>query len=176
MGVCTNHHSSREGIVFQDNLVDNSSPGLPETNSVFVGYRGKEVKNLFGLLGSHFKVYFGTFFGLDKVVAVYGCRYSHFGFASVHELQECHLSGGVLTSDTIRGKIHIIFSSCKGLGRCSFPKVCIENFFSEGKGAAYDATRLIYSLRHTVVYLFYHFNIKCHTLLVLSYEFLVFSC
>ena len=45
VGVSSNHQTTRESIVLQDDLVNDTGAGLPEANVILSSGRGKEVKS-----------------------------------------------------------------------------------------------------------------------------------
>ena len=85
-----------EGVLLEDDLVDDPRARLPEPDAVPGRHGAQEVVDLLvGLLG-HAEVDRGADLGLDQVVAVDRRRHPHLGQAGGHELEERHLGGGVL--------------------------------------------------------------------------------
>ena len=72
MRIGTNHHSAGEGVVFKDNLVDDTGSGLPESDAVFVGNRGEEIIDLGTFCGCFRQVFTSARFGGNQVIAVNG--------------------------------------------------------------------------------------------------------
>src|SRR5690606_32879711 len=71
----SDHHATRERIVFQHYLVDDTSTWFPETNTIFIRNRREEVKYLAALFVCNVQVFFCTCTGYDKVIAVHRRRY-----------------------------------------------------------------------------------------------------
>src|SRR5687768_6325883 len=107
MGISTDHHTSREGIIFKDYLVNDTGTGAPETNAIFIGYGRKEIKYFlaFGVRVS--EVFLSTCFCYDKVVAMYGGGNSNCRPSRRHELEQGHLSRSVLHGYTVGSKIYV---------------------------------------------------------------------
>lgn len=99
--VGSDHHSSGEGVVLEDDLVDDTGSGLPETDTVLGRGGGKEVVDLLvDVLGSG-KVLKTLDLGLNQVVAVDGGGDSGLGHTGRHELKDGHLGGGILAGNSL---------------------------------------------------------------------------
>ena len=154
MRVGADHETSGEGIVFQQDLVDNASSWFPEADTVFVGNRSQKVKDFFVFVQGIAQIGSCAILGLDQVIAVDGAGDRHRWTSGLHKLQKGHLRGRVLHRDPIRGKVNIIDASsqvgrvggrcipgrvrCIPCGRCSFgsvgvPKVGEKYFFGQGQ-------------------------------------------
>ena len=102
--------TTRESIVFKENLVDDTGAGFPETNAILVpgrdkqlgahqtepgtdlsGRGGKEVVNLLVDVNGTGKILDTANLRLDKMVAVDCGRNSRSRKASGHELEDGHL-------------------------------------------------------------------------------------
>ena len=93
------------------NLVDDSGAWLPETN-VVLGARGaQEVVHLLVDRVCSFKILLATNLGLDKMVAVDGRGSCNAWHAGAHELQDSHLSRGVLASNSVRAELEVALAT-----------------------------------------------------------------
>ncbi len=162
--VRTDHHTSREGVVFQNHLVDNTCTGLPEANAVFVGDRSQEVEDLVALVNRILQIRRSAYPSLDQVIAVRGGRNSYFFAARLHELKQGHLSRGILHGHAVRCKVHIGSAALVGFGRVALPKVGVQNLFREGQRMSDHSACRSYTPRKALIEAADHFNIKCHTL------------
>ena len=162
MGVGADHHAAGEGVVFEHDLVDDTCAGFPETDAVLVGDGGKEVIYLLVAADCAVEVFLGIRLGGDEVVAVHGGRDCNFGAASLHELQEGHLGGGVLHGHAVRGEVNIGLATLKRCGGEAVEEVCVEDLFGEGEWAAQHTTCGLDPGRHAFIYLPDHFEIECH--------------
>ena len=102
--VGTDHQTTGESVVLEDDLVDNTRTGLPEADAVLGSGSGKEVVDLLVDLDGTSKILGTADLSLDKVVTVDGGGDSNVGETSRHELKEGHLSGGILASNTLFGR------------------------------------------------------------------------
>ena len=147
MRVGTDHQTTGEGVVLQDNLVNDTGARLPETNVVLASGTGKEVVNFpVDVIGTG-KILLTTNLGLNQVVTVDGGRGSDGGHASGHELQNSHLSSGVLASDTVGAHLEVRLSTLDVLSM-RIIKVRVQNLLSVGKRAAQTLTNNVQVLRH----------------------------
>ena len=89
--VGTNHQSTREGIVLQDDLMDDSGTRLPESDTVFGGGGGKEVVHLLVDGDGASQVLDASNLGFDEMVAMDGRGDGGGGHAGGHELENGHL-------------------------------------------------------------------------------------
>ena len=147
MGIGANHESTGEGIIFQKNLVNNPGTWFPESDTVFVGNRCQKIINFFVFVHRLVQICNGTGLGLDQVIAVNRTGNGHRRPSGLHELEEGHLSGGILHGHPIGGKIDVINPSLEGgrVGQASadawvgaflavgIPEVGKEDFFGEGQ-------------------------------------------
>ena len=96
VAVGADHHAAGEGVVLEDDLVDDAAPGTPESNAVFGAHRTQEVVHLaVGVVGIA-QVQLRSDFGENQVITMHGggdCRGRQ---TCRHELQQCHLRCGVL--------------------------------------------------------------------------------
>ena len=108
MRVCTDHHSSRECVVLQYNLVDDASSRFPEANSVSVGDILQELVYLtVGDVGG-LKVTLGIMVGLYQVVTMHCGGYRNTGATGIHQLQQGHLGSSILHRHPVGCEIHIV--------------------------------------------------------------------
>lgn len=147
MRVGTDHQTTGEGVVLQDNLVNDTGARLPETNVVLASGTGKEVVNFpVDVIGTG-KILLTTNLGLNQVVTVHGgggCDGRH---SSRHELQDGHLSSGILASNTVRAHPQVGLSTLDVL-TVRVVKVRVENLLSVGERAAQPAADNVQVLRH----------------------------
>ena len=107
VGVGADHHAAGEGVVFQNNLVDDAGAGLPEAATVFGAYRLQEVVDLLVVVEGGQEIAFAVLAGLDEVIAVRGRRHRHFIKACGLELQPGHLGGGILHGHPVRAEVDV---------------------------------------------------------------------
>ncbi len=70
MRIGANHHSARECIIFKYNLVYDSGSRFPETNTIFIGYRLKKIKNFTALIQRKIKIGLSPVTGQNQVITV----------------------------------------------------------------------------------------------------------
>lgn len=99
--VGSDHETSGEGVVLEDDLVDDTRSGLPEAHTVLGGSGGEEVVDLAVEVVGTGEVLDSADLGLDEVVAVDGRRDGSLGKTGRHELEDGHLGGGVLAGDAL---------------------------------------------------------------------------
>lgn len=80
---------------------------LPEANVVFGAGRGQEIVNLLVDVHSPGQILFTANLSLDQVIAVHSRRRGDRGHTSGHELQDSHLSGGILASHAIGSEFKV---------------------------------------------------------------------
>jgi hypothetical protein len=148
--VSTNHHTTREGVVLKDELVDDTRARTPVAHAVLGGSTTKEVINLLvGLTGS-LKIGLTTLIkSSDKMVSMNGGGDSNVGDARRHELQNSHLGSSILHSHTIRAEIQVALLLDNLL--IGVVKVTKENLLSIGKRLVPVLTELGKSLFHLFV-------------------------
>lgn len=93
MRVSTDHHQTGNGVVLQDDLVDNTGSRLPESDSVLGATGGQEVVDFLVDVDGSCQILVTTDLGLNQVVTVDGSGDGGGGQAGGHELQESHLEG-----------------------------------------------------------------------------------
>lgn len=145
--VGTDHQTTRESVVLQDNLVNDTGTGLPETNIVLGGGTSQEIINfLVDLVGTS-KILVTSDLGLDQVVTVDGSRSSDRGHASRHELQNGHLSGGILASDTVGAELQVGLATLNLLS-VRVVKVRVQNLLGVCERTLQATTDNVQVLRH----------------------------
>ena len=115
MRVGSYHHSARERIVLEHHLMDDAGTRSPEANAIFQRNRTKEIVHLTVGLESGREVFLHTYIGTNQVVAMNRSRNSHTRFASIHELEQSHLSRSILHSHTVRAELNVIDSTLERL-------------------------------------------------------------
>ena len=105
MGIRSDHHAAGEGVVFQDDLVDDAGAGLPEADAVARRGGGQEFIHLrIGPQGVR-QVLLRAAAGADQVVAMHGGGHAHGLAARAHELQQRHLGGCILHRHAVRPEL-----------------------------------------------------------------------
>ncbi len=84
MRIGTNHHSSREGIIFKYHLMNDAGSRFPKTNTILVRHIPQEFKHFTVGYFGRLQVAFGIFICLDQVIAMHGGRHRHAGPSGVH--------------------------------------------------------------------------------------------
>lgn len=107
MRVSADEETTREGVVLEQDLVDDTRAWLPETDVVLGACGGKEVVDLLVDADGAIQILLTTNLGLNQVVAVDGGGVCHGGHAGGHELENSHLGGGILASDTVRPQLEV---------------------------------------------------------------------
>ena len=130
MGICANHHTAGERIVFQYYLVNDPCSRFPEADTIFIRNRREEVIYFFIYVYGYGKILFCPYFCLYEVIAMHGRGYSYPVSATGHKLQQRHLGSGILHGNTVGRKIHIIFTALVGFC-CRFVQMGIQYFFSK---------------------------------------------
>ena len=96
VGVGADHHPTGKGVVFENDLVDDAGPGLPESAAVLGADRFEEVVHLGVAVDGGHQIELAIDPGLDEVITMGGGGNGDLGEARCHELQPGHLGGGVL--------------------------------------------------------------------------------
>ena len=130
--VGTDHETTGESVVLEDDLVNDTRAGLPETD-VVLGARGaKEVVDLLVDVVGASQILLATNLGLNQVVAVDGGGSSDAGHAGAHELEEGHLGGGILASNTVGAELEVAGATLDLL-TVRVVQVRVKNLLSEGE-------------------------------------------
>lgn len=104
VGVGTDEKTTGESVVLEENLVNDTGSWLPETNVVLGASGGKEIVDLLVDADGTGQILVAANLGLNKMVAVNSGRVGNRGHARGHELEDGHLSSGILASNTIRAQ------------------------------------------------------------------------
>jgi hypothetical protein len=162
VAVGTDHHTAGEGVVFEDDLVNDTSTWLPETDVVLIGYGGEEVEDFAVDVVRNGEVLLCTNLGQDKVITVDGRRNGNLITASHHELKQCHLGGGILHRHAVGLEKYVVTTTLVLLQRILRVKVGIENFLRECQGAAQRFAGFGNFAGEVCVDLFDQIDVKCH--------------
>lgn len=109
--VSTDQETTGEGIVLEDDLMDDTGAGTPEANVVLCARGGEEVVDLLVDLVGAGQILGAADLGLDEMVAVDSGRGGHGGHASGHELEDGHLSGGILAGDAVGAELEVALAA-----------------------------------------------------------------
>lgn len=150
MRVGTDHQTTGESVVLQNDLVDDTGTGLPETDVVLGSSGGKEVVDfLVDVVGTS-KILVATDLGLNQVVTVDGSGSSDGGHASGHELEDSHLGSGILASDTVGAKLEVGAATLNLLS-VGVVKVRVQNLLGVCERTAQTTTNDVEVLGHLPV-------------------------
>lgn len=138
VGVSADEETTGESVVLEDDLVDDTRAGLPETNVVLGAGGGKEVVDLLVDVDSALEILLTTNLGLNQVVAVDGGGVGNGGHASRHELEDGHLGGGILAGNTIGAETEVGDTALDVL-LVGVVQVRVEDLLSVGEGAVETA-------------------------------------
>lgn len=145
--VGTDHQTTGESVVLQDDLVNDTGTGLPETNVVLGGSGGQEVVDFpVNFIGTR-QVLVTTNLGLNQVVTVDGGGSGDGRHAGRHELQDCHLGSGVLASNTVRTHPEVGLSTLNVLA-VRVVQVRVENLLGVGQRTPQPLANNVQVLRH----------------------------
>jgi hypothetical protein len=122
MGVGTNHHTTREGVVLEDNLMDDTRARLPETKAILGGSGGQEVVDLPVDINGARKILDTANLGLNQVVTVDGGGDSGGVHTRRHELKQSHLKTLLEPENVIEQQCTYLSSSI--LARYSLIRIC----------------------------------------------------
>ncbi|BAP71093.1 hypothetical protein CaO19.6384 [Kluyveromyces marxianus] len=87
--------------------MDNTGTWLPETHVVLSGSSSQEVVNFLVDVNGSLQILFTTKLSLDQMVTVDSNWSGDFWQTSRHELQNSHLSSGILTSNTVWSQFQV---------------------------------------------------------------------
>lgn len=107
MGISADQQATGESVVLEQDLVDDTRPGLPEPNVILCAGSRQEIVDLLVNADSTGQVLVAANLGLNQVVAVDGGGVRNGGHAGGHELEDCHLGSGVLTSNTVGPQLEV---------------------------------------------------------------------
>ena len=129
MRIRTYHHSTREGIIFQYHLMNDTRTRLPEADTVSGRNVTQKIVYFFVCLGSSGNIFLGSSIGLYQMVAMYCRRYGNLFATCIHKLQQCHLGGCILHCYTVRAEVYIIFSPFIVFYSLLIKQMSIQNLF-----------------------------------------------
>jgi len=148
--VSADHHTTRESVVLEDELVDDTRARAPVAHAVLGGGTTKEVVNLLVGLTGGLKISLPTLIkSSDKVVSVDGGWDSNMRDTRGHELQDSHLSSSILHSHTIRAEIQVALLLNNLL--IGVVKMTEEDLLCIGQGLVPVFTELLNPLFHLLV-------------------------
>jgi len=150
VGVSTDHQTTGESVVLQDDLVNDTGTGLPETNVVLGSGRSEEVVDLLVDVIGTSQILLATNLGLNQVVTVDGGGGLDGGHAGRHELQNSHLGGGVLASNTVGTELEVRGTTLDVLAM-GVVQVRVQNLLGVGERALQTRTDDAEVLRHLLV-------------------------
>ena len=165
MGVGTNHHSAREGVVFEHHLVDDACTREPAVNAVLGGDGLQEVVHFLAFFLGAGEVLFDTFAGDNQVVAVHGTRHCHAGLTGGGELQKGHLGGSVLHGHAVGMEFGKILAAFIGPVLGAIDQVAVDNLFGEGERTAQLLAGSFNAGRNAGIDALDHVEIEKHSLL-----------
>ena len=160
--ISTHHHTTREGIVFEYHLMDDTSTRTPKTDMVFLRNRFQEVINLLVGLASLRKVLCNTHIRTNQVITMNRGRYGHFVLTRIHELKKSHLSRCILHCHTIRSEINIFHTSFIRAQLCGVEKVSKKHLLGISKRSFYRSFSLSYTFRIRSIEASQHVNVQYH--------------
>lgn len=150
MRVGTDEESTGESVVLEDNLVDDTRAGLPETNVVLSARCSQEVVDLLVDVNGASQILLVTDLGLNQVVAVDGGGGRDGGHASRHELEDGHLGGGILASNTVGAELQVAGTTLDVLV-VGVVQVRVEDLLGKGERTVEAATHNLEVLAHLLV-------------------------
>ena len=134
VGVGTDQQATGEGIVLEEDLVDDTRTGFPEANVVLGARGGQKVVDLLVDLNGTCKILSTANLGLNQVVAVDSGGVGHGGHARGHELQNGHLGSGILAGHAIRAELEVGDPTLDVL-TVRVVEVGVEDLLSIGQGS-----------------------------------------
>ena len=134
---------TREGVVLQNDLMNDPTAWFPEANTILGSTGGQEVVDLLiDVLGPR-QVLVALNLSLDEMVAVDGGGHGHLGQATADELQHGHLGGGVLHGHAVRSEAEVAGASLYVLPG-GVIEVGVEDLLGQGQGPPQS---LLYNLQ-----------------------------
>lgn len=150
MRISTDKKTTREAVVLEEDLMNNTRAGLPETDIVLGTSSRKEVVDLLVDVNSAGKILGTTNLGLDQVIAVDSSGVGNLIHASRHELKDSHLSGGILASNTVRSQLEVALATLDVLAM-RVVQVRVEDLLSVGQRSVQTSTNDVEVLGHLLV-------------------------
>lgn len=134
MGVGTDEETTGESIVLENDLVDNTRARAPETKVVLGAGRGQEVVNFLVDADGAGKILLTTNLGLNQVVTVDGGGVGDGIHTSRHELEDGHLSSGVLAGNAVGAELEVRLATLDFLA-VGIIQMGVEDLLGVGKGS-----------------------------------------
>ena len=150
VGVSADQETAGESVVLEENLVDDTRAGAPETNVVLGAGSGEEVVDLLVDADGAVQILGATDLGLDQMVAVDGGGVGDRVHAGGHELEDGHLGGGVLAGDAVGAQLQVRLATLNLLAM-GIVQVRVEDLLSIGQRAVEAAADDCEVLRHLLV-------------------------
>ena len=138
VAIGADHHPAREGVVLQDDLVDDARTRTPEPEAVLGRDGAKEVVDLAVGVDRDTEIDRRPHLGLDQMVAVHRRRDRRLGQTGRHELQQRHLGGGILHCDAIGMEVGVRDTPLQVL-TLRIGQMVDENLLGEGQRSAESA-------------------------------------
>ena len=148
--VRADHHAAREGVLLENDLVDDAAAGLPEADAVLLRGGGHEVEDLLVLLERDGQVLRRAFLGDDEVVAVDRRGDLHLRKAGGHELEKRHLRRRVLHRDAVGAQEEVRAAAAKLLP-LRVVEVAEDDLLRVGERAVEPLADLLQPLLHLLV-------------------------
>jgi hypothetical protein len=148
--VSTDDQTTGESVVLQNDLVNDTGTGLPETDVVLGSSGGKEVVDLLVNLVGTSQILVTTNLGLNQVVTVDGGGGLDRVHTSGHELENGHLGSGVLASNAVGAELEVGSTTLDVLSM-RVVKVRVEDLLGVGERALETRTDNVKVLGHLLV-------------------------
>ncbi len=151
--------------------MDDSCARLPKAHAVFVGGGAEEVIDFFVGVFGFGEVEINAVTSADQVVAVDGGGGGDLGASGEHELEDRHLSGGVLESDAVGIEQDGGLAACEILGFW-IGHVAEEDLFGERQAATQTTSADLCGVLHFFIEFFdacsLAFNLLAHAVSLFS--------
>ena len=118
--------------------MDDAGTGSPESDVVLAAHALEEVVNLLVSLTGFGKVLLHTHIGSYEMVAMDSGGNGHTVLASVHELEQGHLSGGILHGHAVRSEVDVVVQTLVGTKTRLVVNMSVKHFLGVSKTAAKD--------------------------------------
>ena len=135
MAIGAEHHAAGEGVVLEHDLMDDSGTWCPEAGAVLGTDLFEEVVDLTVGVGRDHEVGLAVDASLDQVIAVGRSRHRCAVEASSHELQPCHLGGGILHGHPVGAKVGVGNAPLEA-SSARIVEVIDQNLLGQGKGSS----------------------------------------
>lgn len=150
VGVSSDEETTGESVVLKNNLVNDTGARAPETNVVLGTSSSKEVVDLLVDVDSTGKILGTTNLSLDQVIAVDSGGVGDGVHASGHELEDSHLGGGILASNTVRSELEVRAATLNLLAM-GIIQVRVQNLLGVGQGSVKAGADDVEVLGHLLV-------------------------